>query len=290
MKKSQSEPQARSAENLLSRREFAALSVAAGLAATSGAAMAAAPVAERPVAIETPDGTCDAVLAYPKDQRPAPAVILWPDALGLRPVKVAMAKRLAAEGYAVLAVNQFYRVRKAPVFPPTFDFDNPADRAELMTLIPALDRAAVTRDAKAFIAFLDAQPEVDVKARIGSVGFCMGGKMTIWTAAVARDRVGAGVSFHGGQLVTDTADSPHTLIAASPAAYHFGIAADDDEKEPQAKAALKQALEAAGKPASVEVYPGTKHGWTVPDSKTYNPEQAERAWAAMLALYKQALV
>ena len=289
MKKSQPEPHPRSAESLLTRREFAAMSVAAGLAATGGTALAAGPVVQRPVAIATPDGKCDAILVRPNDKRPVPAVILWSDAFGLRPAMVDMAKRLAAEGYAVLAVNQYYRVGKAPVFPPTFSLDNPDDRAALMKMIPALDRAAVTRDAKAFIAFLDAQPEVDAKARMGSVGFCMGGRMTIWTAAVAADRVGAAVSFHGGQLVTDAPDSPHTLIAGTRAAYHFGIAVDDDEKEPQAKTVLKQALEAAGRPGTVEVYPGAKHGWTVPDSKVYNPEQAERAWVAMLSLYKRAL-
>lgn len=276
------------AKGLVSRREFALLS-AAGLLATSGAACAAEGVAERAVEIKTPDGTCDAVLVHPQVNAPSPAVILFPDALGLRPVKMDMAKRLASEGYAVLAVNQFYRIRKAPVFPSTFSFANPGDRAQVMKMVGDLDHAKVTRDAEAFIAFLDAQPEVDRNAKMGAVGFCMGGSMAIRTAAAAPDRVGAAVSFHGGNLVTDDPNSPHRLVARTTAAYHIGIAADDDQKEPHAKTELRKAFDAADLPATIEVYPGTNHGWTVPDSAAYNSEQAERAWTAMLGTYRRAL-
>jgi carboxymethylenebutenolidase len=290
MKMPPSEPQAPSAESLPSRRDFAIMSVAAGIAATAGAAYAATPMVERAVAIQTPDGVCDAILVHPQARVPKPAVIFFPDAFGLRPLKVEMAKRLAANGYVVLVVNSFYRVRKAPVFPPNFSFANPDDRAEIMAMIAALDHAVIMRDAKAFVAFLSAQPEVDSKAKMGAAGFCMGGSMAIRAAAAAPDRVGAAVSFHGGRLVTDQPTSPHRLIAGTTAAYHIGIATDDDEMEPQTKGAIRQALEAAGRPFTLEVYPGAKHGWTVSDNAAYNPVQAERAWSAMVALYKEALV
>jgi carboxymethylenebutenolidase len=278
-----------SAENSLSRREFAILSMAA-VAVASTAAAAAQVVVQRPVEIATPDGTCDAVLVSPQASGPWPAAILYPDAMGLRPVKVDMAARLAAEGYSVLVINPFYRVRKAPVFPDTFSFANPDDRAQVMKMIAELDHAVVTRDALALISFLDAQPEVDRKKPIGAVGFCMGGAMTIWAAAARPERVAAAVSFHGGRLVTDDPNSPHRLIARTKAAYHIGIAADDDAKEPDAKLALKQAFDAAGRPATMEVYPGTRHGWTVPDSAAHDPVQAARAWTAMVATFKEALV
>jgi carboxymethylenebutenolidase len=279
-----------SAENSLSRREFAILSMAAVAVGSSTAAAAAQVVVQRPVEIATPDGTCDAVLVSPQASGPWPAAILYPDAMGLRPVKVDMAARLAAEGYSVLVINPFYRVRKAPVFPDTFSFANPDDGAQVMKMIAELDHAVVTRDALALISFLDAQPEVDRKKPMGAVGFCMGGAMTIWAAAARPERVAAAVSFHGGRLVTDDPNSPHRLIARTKAAYHIGIAADDDAKEPDAKLALKQAFDAAGRPATMEVYPGTRHGWTVPDSAAHDPEQAGRAWTAMVAIFKEALV
>ena len=277
--------------SLLSRREFAKLSVAAGVAiAAAGGVEAAGPIAERGVDIKTADGMCDAVLVSPQGQGRAPAVLVWPDAYGLRPAAIDIGRRLTANGYAALVVNQFYRARRAPVFPPGFSFQNPDDRAQLMALMSVLDQPTVTRDARAFIAFLDKQPEVDTRKKMGTVGFCMGGKMTIWTAAVAPGRVGAAASFHGGGLVTDKPDSPHTQIAATQAAYHIAIASDDDEKEPQSKTVLKETLAAAHRPATLEVYPGAKHGWMMGDSQVHNAEQAERGWTAMLALYKGALV
>jgi carboxymethylenebutenolidase len=264
--------------------------MAAVAVGSSTAAAAVQVVVQRPVEIAAPDGTCDAVLVSPQGSGPWPAVILYPDAMGLRPVKVDMAARLAAEGYSVLVINPFYRIRKAPVFSDTFSFANPDDRAQVMKMIAELDHAVVTRDALALISFLDAQPEVDRKKPIGAVGFCMGGAMTIWAAAARPERVAAAVSFHGGRLVTEDPNSPHRLIARTKAAYHIGIAADDDAEEPDAKLALKQAFDAAGRPATMEVYPGTRHGWTVPESAAHDPAQAQRAWTAMVATFKEALV
>jgi carboxymethylenebutenolidase len=289
MQEPEAEAPSSAAETSLSRREFAILSMAA-VAVSPVAASAAEQTVQRPVEIATPDGTCDAVLVSPQGTGPFPAVILYPDAMGLRPVKVDMATRLAAEGYTVLVINPFYRVRKAPVFPSTFSFANPDDRAQVMKMIAALDHGVVTRDALALISFLDAQPEVDRKKPMGAVGFCMGGAMTIWAAAARPERVGAAVSFHGGRLVTDDPNSPHRLVAKTKAAYHIGIAADDDAEEPDAKVALRQAFAAAGRPATMEVYPGTRHGWTVPESDAHDPAQAARAWAAMVATFKEALV
>jgi len=183
MGKSHDDRQPPSPEGLISRRDFALISVAAGMAVAAGPAQAATAVAERSVDIRTPDGSCDAVLFHPQGKGRSAAVIVWPDAYGLRPATLDVGRRLAGQGYAALVVNQFYRARRAPVFPPGFSYQNPDDRAELMKLMAAIDKDAATRDARAFVAFLDAQPEVDTARKIGAVGFCMGGKMTIYTAA-----------------------------------------------------------------------------------------------------------
>lgn len=288
---SSDESHSASNDNGISRRDFAIMSMAAAGAMTGAGAAQPAAMSERTIDIKTPDGVCDAVLIHPQGAGRKPGVIFFPDGFGFRQIMIDMAKRLAGHGYAVLVVNQFYRVRRAPVFAPDFDFAKPDDRAMLIQMVGDLDHDKVMRDAAAFVAFLDDQPEVDRKAKIGAVGFCMGGSMTIRAAAVAPGRVGAAASFHGGRLVTDEQTSPHRLIAGTSAAYHIGIATDDDEKEPEAKTALRQALDAAGRPYTLEVYPGAKHGWMVPDhAGIYDQAQAERGWAAMIALYKQALV
>ena len=275
----------------MSRRDVMMLSAAAVTAAGAWPleAAAMADVKERGVDIKTPDGTCDAILVSPAKGK-SPAVILYPDAMGLRAVKVAMGRRLAAQGYAVLVINPFYRARRAPVFGPNFSFTNPDDRAELGKLREPLTHDAVTRDAHALVAFLDAQPEVDTKKKIGAVGFCMGGSMTIRAAAAEPKRVGACASFHGGQLVTEEATSPHKLIPGTQASYHIAIAADDDAKEPNSKTVLTEVLTTAKRPFTLEVYPGSKHGWMVPESAVYDQPQAERGWVAMTKLYKPALV
>lgn len=281
----------------LARRDFVAFSVAAGLTAAAGSSEAAGlEVIETDVDVKTPDGTCDAAFIRPKTG-PHPGVLLWPDAFGLRPATREMAKRLAADGYSVLVPNPFYRVSKAPFTTASdFSFQNPADMAKLRPLMASVSAPGNgEKDAIAYIAFLDAQKEVNKEKKIGTQGYCMGGPLVVKTSAAVPDRVGAGASFHGGGLVTDKPDSPHLLAPKIKARMYFGIAANDDERQPDAKDKLKEAFAAAGVTAEIEVYAGTLHGWCMPDMPTqngkpiYNKPDAERAWAKLLALYKVAL-
>ena len=283
----------------VSRRDFVTLSLTAGLALAAGtAAGAGLPVVETNVDVKTPDGTCDAAFIHPTTGA-HPAVIIWPDAFGLRPSMRDMAKRIAAEGYSVLVPNPFYRLAKAPVFadPSKFDFANPADMARLQPLMASINAAgAAERDAVAFVAFLDAQRQVDRAKKIGTQGYCMGGPLVVKTAAAVPNRVGAGASFHGGGLVTDQPGSPHLLAPKIKARMYFGIASNDDMRQPDAKGTLKEAFAAAKVPAEIEVYEKSLHGWCVPDmplqngSPIYNKPDAERAWVKLVALYKAALV
>src|SRR6201987_3613617 len=153
----------------VSRRDFIAMSVAAGIVAATGSASAAMPVSETDVTIKTPDGMCDAAFIHPTTGS-HPGVIIWPDAFGLRPSMRDIGKRIAAEGYAVLVPNPFYRVAKAPVFEnaSNFNFQNQADRAKLTPLMGSIqaDRAA-EKDAAAYIGFLDAQRQVNKSKKIG---------------------------------------------------------------------------------------------------------------------------
>lgn len=283
----------------VSRRDFMALSLTAGLAVASGAASAAGlPIVETNVAVKTPDGTCDAVFIHPTTGA-HPGVLIWPDAFGLRPSMRDIGKRIAAEGYSVLVPNPFYRSAKAPVFddPSKFNFQDPADMAKLQQLRAPLNAAgAAERDAVAYISFLDAQKEVNKTKKIGTQGYCMGGPLVVKTAATVPNRVGAGASFHGGGLVTDRPDSPHLLAPKIKARMYVGIASNDDMREPAAKNTLKEAFAAAKVTADIEVYPAALHGWCVPDmpaqggSPIYNQPDAERAWTKLVALYKAALV
>ncbi|HEV7613895.1 MAG TPA: dienelactone hydrolase family protein [Steroidobacteraceae bacterium] len=282
--------------NTISRREFTALSIAAGVAAATGASGATAKeMIDSDVQISTPAGVCDAALVHPRDGS-WPAAILFTDVFGLRPTMRDMARRLAADGYTVLVPNPFYRTSKPPGLPIDLDFNSPADRAKMDVLRKPLTSDAVMQDATAYVKFLDSQPSVNNKAKMGAFGYCMGGPMTMQAAAANPHRIGAGASFHGGGLVTDKPDSPHSLVPKMKAQYYFGIAMNDDERQPEAKVTLDDAFKAAKLPAKIEVYDGCLHGWCVKDmpaanGKTiYNEAQAERAWGELVRLFKRALV
>ena len=283
----------------VSRRAFnlmwaatAGVGTALGMGRAARAAEAA--VIEKDVEVKTADGVADSVLFHPPGKGSWPAVLIWTDIFGLRPVFRDMGRRLAAQGYVVLVPNPFYRSKRAPVVPEGFDFAKPENRAVLMGFRGAMTDAAVDRDAAAFVAFLDAQPQTNTKKPIGVQGYCMGGPLTFRTTAVAAGRVGAAATFHGGGLVAQNHDdpaSPHKLIPAfTRAEVYCAVAANDDKAQPDAKDVLKASFAAAKVPAKVEVYDGCAHGWTVKGSAVYDAAGAERAWAELTALYKRRLV
>jgi carboxymethylenebutenolidase len=274
----------------LDRRAFG-LSAAAAASLAATMAHAEASVVEKDVDIKTPDGTADAALFYPQGKGKWPAVLIWTDIGGLRPVFRDMGKRLAAQGYVVLVPNPFYRKGRAPAVTEGLDFGKPEGRTALMQLAGgATGPNAVESDAPAYIAYLDGLTQTDKKKKAGTQGYCMGGPMVYRTAAAVADRIGAAVTCHGGGLVSTTPASPHLLIPKMKAEVYSAVAANDDQRSPTDKDVLKKAFADAGKTARVEVYDGCNHGWCVPGSAVYNQAGAERAWKELSDLYKKKLV
>lgn len=270
----------------LSRREFAALGAAVALSACASngnARPGEQELFEETVRITTADGIADAFFVHPAKGK-WPGVIMWPDIAGLREAMKIMARRLASSGHAVLVVNQYYRTQPAPVMESFSEFLDPEGRKKAMALYATVTPELVTRDAKAFVAFLDSKAAVDKKRGIGSNGYCMGGSFAVRTAAAAPGRVKAAASFHGGGLVTDKPDSPHLLLAGTKASYLFAIAREDDAKAPTDKDVLRKTAQEAGRPAEAVVYPAA-HGWMVPDSPVYDPTQADLGFEQMLGLF-----
>jgi carboxymethylenebutenolidase len=272
----------------VTRRQFAVLTAGMSLMMLLPRSADALAVAEKDVEITTPDGIADAYFVYPSTGAHA-AVLVWPDILGLRPAFRQMGKRLAESGYAVLVVNPFYRQQHAPVVPAGAVFTDEATRNTVMPLMQALNATTHVTDARAFIAWLDSQPQGDKSRKIGTTGYCMGGPIVMRTAAAVPDRVGAGASFHGAGLVTANVDSPHLLVPQMKAGFLVAIAEGDDQREPDTKNVLREAFQKAGLQAEIEVYAGAAHGWCPPDSAVYNEPQAERAWGRLLVLFNNAL-
>jgi len=272
----------------LTRRRFGAWSLASGLTMMLPPVAGAVDVTETEVEIKTPDGVADAYFVHPSSGS-HPGVLMWPDIIGLRPAFRTMGKRLAESGYSVLVPNPFYRSSKAPVVSEGASFDDDATRQKLMALMGSLTPDIQVTDAKAYVGYLTGQSAVDRKRKLGTAGYCMGGPMTMRTAATFPDRIGAGASFHGANLATDKPESPHLLVPKMKARYLIAIAENDDQRDPAAKNLLREAFDKASLKAEIEVYAGTMHGWCVLDSKVYNQEQAEKAWGRMLALFKTTL-
>ncbi len=275
------------ARGYVTRRDFAGMSAGAAVTFLLPGLAAAQEVTGTEVEISTPDGVADCYFVHPSSGSHA-AVLVWPDILGLRTAFRQMGRRLAASGYSVLVVNPFYRDARAPVVPEGATFNDESVRNTVFGLRGNISDEDMVTDARAFISWLDEQPQVDTSRKIGTTGYCMGGPYVMRTAAAVPDRVGAVGSFHGGGLVTDGDDSPHLLIPQMQAQFLIAIAENDDEREPEAKNVLRESFAQADLKAEIEVYPAA-HGWCPPDSAVYSEAQAERAWSRLLVLLDDAL-
>jgi carboxymethylenebutenolidase len=275
----------------LSRRTFGALSIAAAMSACATAEPpgGAMEIAGKDVTIKTADGECDAHFVAPTKGKHA-AVLVWPDIMGLRPAFRTMGDRLAKSGYAVLTINPFYRKQKGVVFDAaTEKFSDPPVRNRLVPLMQSLTADTNKVDAIAFTEWLDKQPQVDTKKKIGTTGYCMGGPLVFRSAAYVPNRIGAAATFHGGGIGTAAPNSPHLLVPQMKASFLICIADNDDKSDPESKNRLRAAFDAAKQPAEIEVYTGDQHGWCPPDSQVYEKVGAEKAWDRQLALFARAL-
>jgi len=272
----------------LTRRDFGKGAVGIAMTMMLPAVANAVDVVEEEVLIETPDGVADCYFVRPAEGAHA-AVIVWPDIMGIRTSFRMMGKRLAESGYSTLVVNPYYRTAKGAVIEDGESFGMPEVRERLMPHARSLSPETCVRDGRAFVDYLDAQPSVDTNRKIGTTGYCMTGSYTMRLAADMPERIGAGGSFHGGGLATDSDSSPHLLAPKMKASFLIAIAANDDEKDPNAKVLLREAFDTAGVSAEIEVYEDTLHGWCPPDSPVYNETQAERAWSRLLALFEREL-
>ena len=238
--------------------------------------------------IVTPDGKADCYFIHPTEGKHA-AVLMWTDILGMRSSFRLMANRLAQSGYTVLLVNPYYRVANGAIVQEGTDFTQPGIPEIAIPLAMTLSPETCLKDGRVFVEFLDKQPTVDTSKKFGTTGYCMTGSYPLRLAADMPERIGAGVSFHGNEMVTESENSPHLIAAGIKAGVLIIIAENDDEATPDTKALLRDALDQTQEKAEIEVYKNTLHGFCPPDSAVHNQEQAERAWSRQLALFDKCL-
>lgn len=247
-------------------------------------------IIETEVAIRTADGTADGFLYTPRNDGASAGAAHWPGTMhlvdigGIRDSHRGMAKRLAGQRYVVLLPNVFYRIGKPPFFQWPIKMDDERTMRRLGELRDSLPPEAIVRDAKAYIDFLAKQESVSSGA-MGAVGYCFTGAMALRFAASSPDKIGAAASFHGGRLYTDDPASPHTLLPRVKARLYFGHAIEDRSMPKEAIEKFERELASWGGKYESETYAGAHHGWTVPDSPSYNQPQAERAFEKLTDLF-----
>lgn len=235
------------------------------------------------VDITTPDGHCPAHVFTPVGSGPWPAVIVFMDAIGMRPAILEIGERIASAGYYALLPNLFYRIEFTAVDPATA-FTDPVTRADLMgRVIPSASVANVARDMGAWLSWLDAQPDV-VHAPVGLVGYCMGGRVALAMAGHFGDRVAAVASYHGGGLATDSPESPHRLADRIRARVYIAGATNDRSFDNAQKERLERALTDAGVVHTIETYPA-RHGWVPSDTPEHDVAATERHWRTLFELF-----
>ena len=238
------------------------------------------------IRVSTDDGECLVQVLTPSGQGPWPAIIFYVDAGGIRPAMSQMAQQLADAGYVVLLPDLFYRYGPYGPLVPKDVFAGDVG-AILGPLMATTGNYQAAEDTQALLAYLATRSDVS-GAKVGAVGFCMGGGMALTAAATYPDRFAAVASFHGGNLATNAPTSPHWLAPQLKAEVYIG-AATNDEHYPAAMAErLEEALNAAGVGHRAETYPAA-HGWMVPDFPVYAPAAAERGWDAMLGFFQRLL-
>jgi carboxymethylenebutenolidase len=243
---------------------------------------------ETDMQVAMPGGLCDAVLFTPDPSTPLPGVLHLPDIAGILEAHRVMARRLAAEGYAVLMANPFYRTAG----PPVFDFPrvsgDPRTMERMKELTARLTPAARAADADAYVDRLLEQPAVR-PGMVGLVGYCFTGAMALRGPATRPDAVAAAASFHGGNLFKkDDPDSPYHLLPQVKARLYFGHASNDRSMTAEQIAGLEEALAEWGGRYESETY-AAAHGWTVPDSAAFDAMEADRAFAKLKQLFAKTL-
>jgi len=242
------------------------------------------------VEITTPDGTCDAHIAMPADGHEYPGVLFLMDAFGVRPVIDDWIRRIAGEGYVVLAPNLFYRSKKSPIVENVKAETTPEKRGalfqSLMPMMHQLTQEALASDSVAYIDYLNS---LDNKGRIGVTGYCMGARAAIGIAAAHPDKVAVIAGFHGGNLATDQEDSPHLLASKIGAEVYMAYADDDAGATPEMQKKLSDALAAAGTKHQYETYAGAPHGYTMSDTEAYQRDAAEKHFTSLIALFGRVL-
>jgi carboxymethylenebutenolidase len=238
--------------------------------------------------ITTRDGVCTSYIFHPSGEGPWPGVLLFMDGVGVRKAMLEVGEQLATHGFFVLLPDLFYRAGPYEPMDAMTVFTDPEKRKILMEKFFAHATAAqIMSDTSAFLDWMANEPAI-TKAKIGTTGYCMGGRLSLIAGATYPDRIAATAAYHPGRIVTDEPESPHLLVSKIRSRVYIAQASDDPSFTDDQKTMLENALAAAKVDHVIEKYP-CKHGWVVRDTPVYDEGGAERHWKTLLELFAATL-
>jgi carboxymethylenebutenolidase len=232
--------------------------------------------------ITTPDGAMDCFVCHPEG--PAlPAVIFYMDIPGIREELRDMSRYIAEQGYLVILPDLYYREG-------TVRFDLSRGEAELQRMFAMgakLSNEMIVRDTQGMLEYC-ANSDL-VTDKIGCIGYCMSGQFVVSAAGKFPDQIKAAASLYGVRIVTDSADSPHLLADKIQAELYLGFAEHDPYVEDFVIGDLVAALDANHVSYTLEIHPGTEHGFCFKQRPGYHAEAAEKVWRSVFDLYQRTL-
>jgi carboxymethylenebutenolidase len=250
---------------------------------------------EKHIDIPAANGGMDAFVTHPEDGGPFPAVIVLMDIWGLREELFDIARKIAVAGYHVTLPNFWYRRGKV-----RYEFRDDNGRMKSLNVIPKavqdemranmehLTDAMAMADIGAVLTFLDGEPAR--KGPKGTIGYCLGGRLSLAAAAAYPDQLRASASLHGTLLVNDKPDSPHRLVDRMRGEIYCGFAEHDLYAPPRTIETLARLLEGGNDVRyRYNVHAGAHHGYALPDRDIFDKPAANRDWENIFAMFRRQL-
>lgn len=207
-------------------------------------------------------------LARPDDAASHPAVVVIQEWWGLDAHIKSIADRFAREGFVALAPDLYHG-----------QFATEPDEAR--KLVMNMNREQAIKDLLGAVKYVRSLPQVAPK-KVGCIGFCMGGSMTLALAAATSD-VAAAAPFYAGF------QPPAAELAKIEAEMFCAFGADDAGIPIENVRKFEAALKSSNRNAVVKVYEGAPHSFFNDTRDSYRPDAAKDAWERSLALFKRVL-
>ncbi len=238
---------------------------------------------ERTVTVTTPEGAMPCLVVQPQIRAAKAVVVMIMDGRGWREDLFDQARRLASVGYYVMFPQMFYRhIGKGPT-------ENVLDMDWMTELNSAITPDRATSDVASCLDFAAADPTAPKGARAAVMGFCMGGRLSVSVSQGLGERIACAAALHPGYLATKKDNSPHLALNNISGEIYLGVAEHDPHLSPGAVARFTEAMNAAGVRYSLEVLPGSGHGYSTPGNDEYHKPSAERAWERIFDLFERNL-